>query len=215
VFPVKRHRTTAPAALLALLLAGSLPASLPADEELLITCRGAAAALQRGLQAALSTAIREGGPEKAVTVCRDRAPEIAEAVSRSEGVEVRRTALRVRNSANAPDAWERETLEAFAARLAKGEDPAALERWAFRPEDGKLVYRYMKAIPTGETCLTCHGPAVEAGLSRRILEAYPGDAAVGFAKGDLRGAFTLRKVVGTAAPEPTPPSTEPNSWRKP
>ncbi|MFZ5982938.1 MAG: Tll0287-like domain-containing protein [Acidobacteriota bacterium] len=212
---MKRQRATASAVLLALLLAASLPASLPADEELLITCRGAAAALQRGLQAALSAAMREGGPEKAVTVCRDRAPEIAADISRSEGVQVRRTALRVRNPKNAPDAWERETLEAFAARMAEGEDPAALERWVLRPEDGKLVYRYMKAIPTGETCLSCHGPAVEEGLRRRIQEAYPEDAAVGFAKGDLRGAFTIRKVVGTAAPEPPPRPAEPNSWRKP
>ncbi len=212
---MKRHLVTASAALLALVLAASLPASLPAEEELLITCRGAAAALQRGLLSALSAAMREGGPEKAVTVCRDRAPEIADAVSRSEGVEVRRTALRVRNPKNAPDAWERETLEVFSARMAKGDDPAGLERWALRPEDGKLVYRYMKAIPTGETCLSCHGPAVEEGLRRRILEAYPEDAAVGFVKGDLRGAFTIRKVVGTVAQEPPPPSAEPNSWRKP
>lgn len=151
--------------------------------------REAADLLFTRLSGELSAAMQAGGPPGAVGVCRDRAPAIAQDVARETGVRIGRTSLRVRNPANAPDAWEREVLEAFEARRAGGEAWSAMEA---RQVNGAEL-RWMRPIPTGALCVSCHGgaevsPATEAALAA----AYPRDAARGYAMGDLRGAFTAR-----------------------
>ena len=62
-------------------------------------------ALQLGseLKGELGKAMAAGGPVAAISVCRERAPAIAARLSRESGAAVGRTALRVRNPANAPD----------------------------------------------------------------------------------------------------------------
>ena len=54
--------------------------------------------------------------------------------------------------------------------------------------------RQMRPIMTAELCTGCHGEreAFPADLGRVIAKHYPEDAAVGFAAGDLRGAFTVK-----------------------
>ena len=61
----------------------------------------------------------------------------------------------------------------------------------------KKVYRYMKALPTQDLCLQCHGtpdrvsPAVQA----KLKELYPDDKAVGYHAAEIRGAITLKKPL--------------------
>ncbi len=205
------RNAAASGALVVLLAAGILRATPPADPELLSRSRSAAQSLQRSLLRALSEALAEGGALTAVTVCREKAPLLAEAASKENGVPVRRTALRVRNPANAPDAWEKAVLLDFEERVRKGEDPRTLERWEVRSEEGRTVFRYLKAIPTTEPCLRCHGPSLEENLARRIRELYPEDRAVGFRAGELRGAFSVRVPLGPrGVPDETatPPTQE-------
>ena len=62
-------------------------------------------------------------------------------------------------------------------------------------KDGdKLVYRYMKPIPTAGLCLTCHGGDVSEEVTKKVQLLYPNDQATGFTVGDIRGAFTLQKT---------------------
>ena len=157
--------------------------------------REACGRLAKALMAELSSALKEGGPSQAVSVCEDRAPVIAAEVSQFSGMQVRRTALRVRNPENAPDAWETAVLKEFQERIGKGEDPSGLERSDVVQQDGKNVFRYMKAIPMGEPCLKCHGPELDPALQAKIRELYAKDEATGFQKGELRGAFTVRKML--------------------
>ncbi|MNT54386.1 hypothetical protein D3C72_1915480 [compost metagenome] len=56
-------------------------------------------------------------------------------------------------------------------------------------------FRLMKAIPTGEPCLACHGQNLKPELAAVIDQRYPQDQARGFAPGELRGAFTLRRSM--------------------
>ena len=51
----------------------------------------------------------------------------------------------------------------------------------------------MKAIPTGEVCLKCHGSNVAPDVKAAIGELYPEDQATGFKAGELRGAFSVSK----------------------
>lgn len=139
------------------------------------------------LKAALVGAMAEGGPVAAVDVCKIRAPAIAREASASSGAQVGRTALKVRNPANAPDAVERSVMEAFALQLA-GSGEAVPEK-VVRLEDGSV--RYMRAIVTQPPCLACHGSDLSPTVAGIIDARYPEDQARGFEVGELRGAFTI------------------------
>ena len=150
-------------------------------------------ALQLGseLKGELGKAMAAGGPVAAISVCRERAPAIAARLSRESGATVGRTALRVRNPANAPDELQRTLLEQFSGELASGKFTPPLEA-AFEMRRGELVERrYMRAIPTEPVCLTCHGKTLTPELAAAIARDYPDDQATGFEQGQLRGAFTV------------------------
>ena len=157
------------------------------------TERARAAAVEFGkrLIGELQKAMAQGGPVAAIDVCNLEAPQIAAEVSREHGMTVRRTSLKLRQPANKPDAWELAQLRSFEQRKAAGEAPAAIEIGEFVERGGKRQFRYMKAIPTAELCLTCHGSAIAPEVSERLKALYPDDAATGFKAGDLRGAFTI------------------------
>lgn len=147
------------------------------------------------LKGELLAALEEGGPVNAVTVCSRKAPAIAERMSSDTGWEVGRTSLKVRNPGNAPDAWEKKTLEAFEARRAKGEKLGSMEHAEVVGEGGKRAFRYMKVIPVGEPCLTCHGKEIAPDLTARLAELYPEDRATGFSLGEIRGAFSITQPM--------------------
>ncbi len=155
--------------------------------------RAAADTLFTRLNAELMAALQAGGPRAAVDVCKVRAPAIAAEIEAQGGVDIERTALKVRNPANAPSPWERETLAAFEARHAAGEAWQGME--ARRVADG--VLHWMRPIPMGGMCVACHGGnEVAPEAAAAIAAAYPNDAARGFAVGQLRGGFSARVPLG-------------------
>lgn len=145
---------------------------------------------QQQLLGAVKAAMQEGGPAKAVEACNLLAPQIT-AQNSKEPWKVGRTALKVRNTTNAPDAWERKVLEDFQKRAAAGEDLTTMKH----AEVVGNEFRLMKAIPTGEPCLACHGSEIKPELASVIDSKYPQDQARGFKAGELRGAFTLRRPL--------------------
>ncbi|MGO8737654.1 Tll0287-like domain-containing protein [Rhodoblastus sp.] len=155
-------------------------------------------AYAKELQATMAGALAKGGPLGALDICNKQAPKIASDLSKSSGWSIGRTSLKPRNAASTPDDYERKVMENFDARLARGEKPDTLVSAAVvEGKDGKL-FRFMKAIPTGAICLTCHGANVAPELKQKISQLYPSDQATGFKLGDLRGAFTLKKVLDGA-----------------
>ena len=146
------------------------------------------------LKGELVTAMNAGGPVHAIGVCNTIAPQIAASKSEETGLNLARTSLKVRNPDNAPDAWETAVLEAFEARKAGGEPVDTIAKAeVVEGADGKRQFRFMKAIPTGEVCLKCHGAEISPEVAGRLDELYPEDRARGFALGDIRGAFTVTK----------------------
>jgi hypothetical protein len=149
------------------------------------------------LQARLMAALASGDPAAAVAVCRDEAPVIASQLSRESGWQVRRVGTRVRNPlTGSADAWEQAQLLAIARRLASGEAPETLSVWAVVDEPAGRATRYLKPIMTGPLCLTCHGAVATqpAALRAALAREYPHDTATGYAAGELRGAFSLRRT---------------------
>ncbi len=162
----------------------------------LAEARAAVKDLGAKLKDQLVSAIKAGGPVKAIEVCKSVAQDLAKEASAAHSVAIRRTALKVRNPLNAPDDLERRALEDFAAKLAAGADPASLEHYETVAEGGKTVVRYLKAIPTAaEPCLACHGSALAPEVTQAIEASYPEDQATGFKPGDLRGAFSVKVEV--------------------
>jgi len=164
-----------------------------ADQELQ-EARSLVKAFGSKLKSALKPAMKSGGPVNAVNVCNLQAGPIAETISAQSNWEVRRTSLKVRNANNTPDTWELMTLLQFEQRKAAGEDLKTIEHSELVTKNGQSVYRYMKAIPTADLCLKCHGSQLNNAVSAKLNELYPYDQAVGFSVGDIRGAFTLQKI---------------------
>ena len=180
------------------LFAAALLATLPAlADDLLPEARKVATMVPPKLLAVLTTEIEKGGPEGAIGACREKAPAMAKAASEQTGWSIRRVSLNNRNPKAVPDAWERATLEDFDRRAAAGESPATLEKGELVTEEGKRSYRYMKALPTLDLCLKCHGPqgALSPAVKAKLAELYPQDKATGYSVGQIRGAMTIRKPL--------------------
>lgn len=142
------------------------------------------------LKKALMSAVEQGGLTNGIDVCQSEAPKIAASLS-TDGWKIGRTSLKVRNTNNEPDQWEQGVLEQFEARTSAGEDITTLVA-SKHDADG---FRLMKAIPTGQLCMACHGSSVDQKTLEKINEVYPKDEATGFSAGDLRGAFSVYKEV--------------------
>ncbi|NJD88509.1 MAG: DUF3365 domain-containing protein [Betaproteobacteria bacterium] len=179
-------------------VAAALLATLPAlADDLLPEARKVATMVPPKLLAVLTTEIEKGGPEGAIGVCREKAPAMAKAASEQTGWSIRRVSLNNRNPKAVPDAWERAVLEDFDRRSAAGESPATLEKGEMVTEEGRQSYRYMKALPTLDLCLKCHGPqaALSPAVKAKLAELYPQDKATGYSVGQIRGAMTIRKPL--------------------
>ncbi len=152
--------------------------------------RAAADAFTSALAKRLFAELATSGPTGAVNVCAEVAPAMAAAHSGS-GMTIRRVTLRTRNPADAPDAYERKQLESLEAAHREGNLPKEISEET--AEDGRRVLRYLRPILVGEPCLKCHGPreSLDPAVRGILAERYPDDQAVGYAKGDLRGAVSV------------------------
>ena len=169
--------------------AGSFP--VQAEDRRLLRSRVLVRELMSELKTELKAALRTGGLVNAIKVCREVAPRLAVRKSELVGGRVGRTSLRCRNQANRPDAWEAAGLQHFEERRRAGETLAGMELWEVVDKDGRKVFRYLRAIPTGSLCLKCHGSKINSKLLSALRKHYPEDQATGFGLGELRGAFTV------------------------
>jgi len=147
------------------------------------------------LKGELQTAMKTGGPVNAINVCKEQAPVIAQNLSDKHGWKVARTSLKVRNPANAPDAWETSILKSFENRKLKGEKVKPMAHFeTVKTAEGES-FRFMKAIPTGKVCLACHGENINDSVAAKLKTSYPNDKATGFKAGDIRGAFSITQPI--------------------
>jgi hypothetical protein len=167
-------------------------------EEVLEIGSAAADDLVATLMAHLMEAMREGGPAGAVDVCSARALDLTAEVADRQGLDIKRTSMRYRNPANAPDEAETEALKHFRSALEEtGELPGPWVQKAGRDE-----YRYYRPLVMAEPCLVCHGseeqidPLVRSALEER----YPDDLATGYATGDFRGVIRVTVPAERVAP---------------
>ncbi|MEP0177788.1 MAG: DUF3365 domain-containing protein [Paraglaciecola sp.] len=144
----------------------------------------------RTLKQTLVSAMKAGGPENGVKVCKESAQQIATMLS-TDGWQMSRTSLKARNPNNQASDWETANLLQFDAQYKQGAAANTLTA-SLQTQDAFL---YMKAIPTGQICLSCHGISIDNDLQQTIMAAYPEDSATGFTLDDIRGAFSLVKSL--------------------
>jgi hypothetical protein len=154
--------------------------------------------LVKKLGQALKQALKESGPEGAITVCRDTAPLLAGSLSRETGWKVGRVSLKTRNPLiGQPDTWEQKTLQRFDELAAGGAQPARLQQAEIVEEPEGRYFRYMKALPVKPLCLTCHGTdtTIPDSVKTRLKQEYPNDQATGYFAGQIRGAVTIKRKL--------------------
>ncbi|MCH2101421.1 MAG: DUF3365 domain-containing protein [Planctomycetes bacterium] len=128
----------------------------------------------------LQVVITEDGSVVEVDICGDVAQKIAADFSQKQGIKVRFTSLRVLNSLNTPDDFERPWLENAASSTADAPVDAYGE---FIPATASAAAEYRHLSP-----IYLDSSHLQAALNER----YPSDEGPGFTIGELRGAVSLR-----------------------
>ncbi|WP_338411399.1 DUF3365 domain-containing protein [Pseudoalteromonas nigrifaciens] len=150
--------------------------------------RSTVKAFSTDLKNVLVSTMKASGPVAAIAVCNISAPAIALQHSANEW-EISRTSLKVRNPNNQANEWLNSILLDFEQRKENGEPIANIEHQEQKADAWYLV----KAIPTGQACLACHGSELKPEVKNKLTELYPSDKATGFNLGDIRGAFVVKK----------------------
>ncbi|MCB1326377.1 MAG: DUF3365 domain-containing protein [Spirochaetales bacterium] len=168
----------------------------PADDrEILEKSIGLFQRFQDKLKEELLAAIAAGGPAGAIETCRMVSPRIENEMGEEHAlIRFLRVSDRFRNPAHAPDAFETRVLEDWQTELARARQDG---RSDFVPEpviehSSEGVRVMAPIVIQGALCLQCHGQAEQIAPETRdrLRELYPDDRAVGYAVGDLRGAFS-------------------------
>jgi hypothetical protein len=117
---------------------------------------------------------------------------------------IKRTSLRVRDPANAPDEAEMAVLQSILRNMENGESPPKLLMQHVDASGGSPEeWRVYRPIGIAASCVVCHGhpdsmlPAVKA----KLEQLYPEDKAVDYAAREWRGVI---RVSVTAAAKPKP-----------
>jgi hypothetical protein len=117
-------------------------------------------------------------------------------------IELRRTSLRVRNPANAPDAADRAALERIQRQLEQGDpvDNLLVQRVTLpgmAPE-----WRVYRPLVTLKLCLDCHGrtETLAPGVAETLQVFFPADKAVDYRDNEWRGLFRVSIVEPARKP---------------
>lgn len=141
----------------------------------------------------------------------DHAPGWGKEISDAARIDFSRTALTTRNPANSPDDWERRQMEQMSFMLDTGIDPETMEVTEIVVEGEEKVFRWMRPLLMGETCLACHGETIDGRVKQLLAQEYPLDDATGYSEGQMGGAYSVRQVlsVGGKLPPPYQPKPDP------
>lgn len=137
-----------------------------------------------GILQRLKTALDQQGYYEAVKYCNHNALPLTDSLAHHYGIKAKRTSLKLRNPANAPDELEKQVLEMYQKTLSK-------QPTVYKTNEG---IRFFTPIYVAEFCLTCHGKPYENipdVTMRALQELYPDDAAKNYEIHDIRGIWSI------------------------
>lgn len=149
----------------------------------------------RDLKNELMNAVKTEGFVAAIPVCNKEAIPIGQQVSKKHSAQVNRVSLKARNPDNTPNAWQTKILHKFDQQATAGESIKTMGHAEFIQKDGKQQLHFMKAIPTGSLCLTCHGTTLAPDVSTELSRLYPDDKARGYSLNQVRGAIVVVRDI--------------------
>lgn len=154
-------------------------------------------ALATDLKKELGASMQSGGPVAAINTCKIKAPEITGQLNSADNVQIKRTSLRLRNSKNVADDWEKKVLISFEEELSSGTAAKELTYSEKITSANQTTFRMMRAIPMQPVCLSCHGDInnMNKDLISALQQDYPNDLATGFSVGEIRGAFSVSQTI--------------------
>jgi len=167
------------------------------SEDQLAGMRTTSMEFMKSLKGILINQIQTKGVVQAVSVCSDTAQLLTNNFGLQKGVYIRRVSFKNRNENNSPDDFEKKILSKFELLKQNNELDDKTEHFE-TVEEGEFTYlRYLKPILIQAECLNCHGSGNEIlpEVKELIALKYPGDKAIGYSVGDLRGAVSLKKVT--------------------
>lgn len=145
---------------------------------------------QSAILSKLSIAIQEQGLKGALEYCSANVSNIIDSLSKVHQCKIRRTSLKLRNTANSPrNDDEIMILQQFRENYLQNKvtEGRLVER------DGKPVF-YKPIIVMMNTCLKCHGKPkidISSEVENKILELYPNDQAMNYELNDFRGMWVI------------------------
>jgi hypothetical protein len=162
-----------------------------------IAMRTTATDFMKDLKSILIKQMQTGGVLQAVSVCSDTAQVLTNNFGVERGIYIKRVSLKNRNSNNFPDDFEKRILNQFGQLHQNNELNNETEFVEIVTEGDYNYLRYMKPIIVQAECLSCHGSQTDImpDVKNLIAQNYPGDKAIGYKMGDLRGAVSIKKVV--------------------
>lgn len=144
------------------------------------------AALSSKLQAAL----QQGGLEHAISYCQLAAIPLTDSLALVHDAVIRRTSLKIRNPQNASTPTEKLILKEYEESVKAGQELKPIVR---RTDKHKIAF--YAPIMVNAFCLQCHGKLGQTLQEEDyaiIKEGYPGDQALGYVEGDLRGMWSIQ-----------------------
>ncbi|HVU25480.1 MAG TPA: DUF3365 domain-containing protein [Opitutus sp.] len=146
------------------------------------------------LVAEVTNAIARSGTMDALKVChlknfpaKNPLPDLPRVTA------IKRTSLRLRDPANAPDAADRAALENVQSTLESGDPtPSVLLQRVWLP-DGRTEWRVYRPIAVTARCTACHGPRDDMlpALRDELARLYPDDQAANYKNGEWRGLIRV------------------------
>ncbi len=135
----------------------------------------------------LKTKINEEGMEGAIGFCNIEALPLTTLFEDDLRVAIRRATSLTRNPKNAPTELEAEALNYYQRLRSEG---TPLEDIVYQSRGGEA--HYFKPIFIQPHCLSCHGNVTNQPYYKKIKELYPGDKAIDYQEGDLRGIWSVK-----------------------
>ena len=153
----------------------------------------------------INTAVSKGGYESAVEIAHLKSlPMTGDRVTGLPRIKtIKRTSLRLRNPANAPDAADQLALERVLKELASDFGPSKILIQKIEAPGAGPEWRVYRPLGAASVCLKCHGDPAEQSpaLRAKLNSLYPVDQATGYRIGEWRG---LLRVTVDAGPPPAP-----------
>ncbi len=144
---------------------------------------------QKALGTNLKKAMKEGGPQNALTFCKLNAFAIKDSLSEMYKADIQRKSKKYRNPADKPNKMESEIINDYEMTASTGEALKPI----VKPIDDKHI-GYYAPIMLGGLCLNCHGTVGEEVADSTyalIQKLYPEDLATGYKAGDFRGVWSI------------------------